>query len=491
VAAFIGLHSVVSSQVGHQGPPLQGVGPTVGVPEPTASKPESKLWFNDRSWWGSLWSSSAQAFRIHRLNALDHTWVDTGVEIDLRPDSHADALMDGSKLYIASHEHSHGPGGEPGNPQLLMRYSYAGGNYTLDAGFPVMIGDSATECMVIEKDSTGKLWAVWKQNLRVYYACTLGSDTLWSVPAVLPTCTTDFVSDDICSIVRFNNRVGVFWSNRNLNRFYFSQHFDGGPVGNWSGPEVALVGWDDHLDLASDSTGRVFAVVKTSAEEIKLLVRAAAGGWQEHLVSDRTNPLTRPIVVLNETEQIVRVFATSGGNIQMKSSPMGNIAFDPAPGTVVIDDPALAVNNVTSTKQNMTPATGLVVLASNSSATGTYWHHEINVPRSNGLTMASVLPGVAGVMNEFIVTGGTPGRTVVMFASTQTGSIFFTLPQCPAGLALELAEPYTRLPGVRVDASGVARLRFVVPAYVKNVKIHLQAVEAFTCRTSNRLVERF
>src|SRR5688572_8298945 len=145
LAAIVGLNSLASSQVGYQGPSLNSVGPMVGTPEPTAAKPESKLWFNDKTWWASMWSASAQAVRIHRLNALDHTWVDTGVEIDVRPDSHSDTLQDTTKLYIASHEFSHGPGGDPGEPQLFLRYSYAAGAYTLDPGYPVAIGDSATE----------------------------------------------------------------------------------------------------------------------------------------------------------------------------------------------------------------------------------------------------------------------------------------------------------------------------------------------------------
>src|SRR5262245_61031981 len=69
----------LAQDVGHEGPQYTGAGTT-----PTESKPESKLWFNDGHWWGSLWSTSAQAFRIHRLNFPTHAWIDTGVALDTR-----------------------------------------------------------------------------------------------------------------------------------------------------------------------------------------------------------------------------------------------------------------------------------------------------------------------------------------------------------------------------------------------------------------------
>lgn len=498
LAGLLGLGSVVTAQdVGFAGPGMAGVGPTVGLPEPTASKPEDKLWFNDHSWWGSLWSAGSQAFHIHRLNALTHTWVDTGVEVDARPDSHGDALWDGTKLYIATHEFSHGPGGDPGDPQLLLRYSYAAGTYTLDPGFPVAIGDVATETMVIEKDSTGTMWAVWKQNLRVFYSHTEGSDTAWSAPAVLPSCTSDFDSDDICSIIRFNgNRIGVMWSDRVQNAFLFARHVDGDPGTSWTPAEFVLREWDDHINLAADSAGRVFAAIKNSAEEVKLLVRGVGGvgGWQQYMVGDRTAALTRPIVLLNEVGRTVHVFATSGGTIQEKASSLDTIAFPPGAGTIVIRDADAAVNNATSSKQNVTPSTGIVVLAANTSTAGTYWHHEFQVPvepEEDGLVLGPILPGTAGVINEFRVTGATPGRLVGIMAGFRVGSSVISLVQCPDGVPIEVAAPYTRLPLVRPNGAGVATLRFLVPANVAGINIQLQAVEAFSCRASNRVAERF
>ncbi len=55
------------------------------VSSPTAEKPQSKLWFNDGLWWGSLYNASAGEYRIYRLNWDTQTWSDTGTRIDMSP----------------------------------------------------------------------------------------------------------------------------------------------------------------------------------------------------------------------------------------------------------------------------------------------------------------------------------------------------------------------------------------------------------------------
>ena len=58
---------------------------------PTGEKPESKLWWNDGSWWGSLWDPNASGYAIHRLNLDTQSWVSTGTLVDTRGSSRADA----------------------------------------------------------------------------------------------------------------------------------------------------------------------------------------------------------------------------------------------------------------------------------------------------------------------------------------------------------------------------------------------------------------
>ena len=61
--------------------------------DPTADKPQSKLWFNDGLWWATMFHSGSGTWHIYKLN-WPSQWVDTGTVIDTRATSRADALWD-------------------------------------------------------------------------------------------------------------------------------------------------------------------------------------------------------------------------------------------------------------------------------------------------------------------------------------------------------------------------------------------------------------
>jgi PKD repeat protein len=365
--------SAAPGDIGYEGPSTVGAQTSL-----TGEKPESKLWWNDGFWWASMWSGSGH--RIHRLDTSSQSWVNTGVPIDNRGSSRADVLWDGGtdKLYVASHVFSNSS--SSGYPARLYRYSYdAGSNtYSLDSGFPVTIANYRTEALVIAKDSTGQLWATWKQGTKIVVASTVCNpgcnDANWG-PAFSPSVPgTTISSDDISSITAFGgDKIGLFWSNQNADADYFAVHSDSDPDTAWSG-ETALSGpnlADDHVNLKTDSGGRVYAAVKTSASSstaplVYLLVRSTTGTWSRFTFGLERDHHTRPIVVLDEAQGTVHVFATSpesGGSIYQKSSPIGSISFPGGKGTEVLKDADGTLNNVTSTKQNVSEATGLVILA--------------------------------------------------------------------------------------------------------------------------------
>jgi hypothetical protein len=403
VGPLAGSASAATGDIGYQGPSTSGDGSAA-----TGEKPESKLWWNDGSWWAVLFDTHSQTHHIFRLDRPTETWVDQGTTVDNRPKSRSDVLWDGMHLYVASHVRaSSSAGATAGNPARLYRYGYnpTTRTYTLDTGFPVQIDNYSSETLTIDKDSTGVLWATWAQGAKVYVNSTIGSDGSWGTPFVLPVSgATSLDPDDISAVIAFaGSQIGVMWSNQVTSAVYFAIHSDGVPRTTWAASRTAIQGpatADDHINLKTlqaDPSGDVFAAIKTSLDDtgnsksaplIMLLVRnPATGEWRSYPVARISDCHTRPIVMLDSEHGVVYVFMTApetgcpfsgtDGAIFMKSSPIADIAFPTGRGTVVMRD-ALSphLNNVTSTKQTVTSATGLVVLASNDTAQH-YWHADL------------------------------------------------------------------------------------------------------------------
>jgi hypothetical protein len=364
---------------------------------PTGSKPESKLWFNN-GWWVSMFNPAAGEHRIYKLDRGTGVWADTGVTIDPRNSTRADTLWDAGsqKLYVASHVYTtSGKATTSGSSGRLYRYSYdaAGDRYSLDPGFPVTVNAAKTETLVIDKDSTGRLWATWTQGSRVYVNHTVAGDAAWGRPYIVPGTGTTLTSDDISSVIHFGaNKIGVMWSNQVDHHFYFSVHGDGSDdsASAWSTSVVpAGASSDDHINLKTDGAGRVYAAVKTSESPksrplVLLLVRAAGGAWSTSTFGTVSNSHTRPIVLLDEQHGLIHVFATcpqppktsgqAGGDICEKTTSMSSPLFSPGIGTPIIREAGSPkMNDATSTKQNVDSATGIVVMANNA-LTDTYWH---------------------------------------------------------------------------------------------------------------------
>jgi PKD repeat protein len=413
-----------TGDIGYEGPSTANAGSS-----PSGTKPESKLWWNDGHWWGNLWSATRNDYHIFRLDLATQHWTDTGVRTDDRGGTHADAVWDDAagKLYIASHKFSEKP--SSGYPSRLYRYSYSSstGTYSLDAGFPVSINNYRVEDLVVDKDSTGRLWATWVQGGAVWLNATVCSpgcnDASWGTPFVLPNSGT-VSADDISSLIAFGgNRIGVMWSNQNAATDYFAVHNDGDGDRTWA-IEPAMTGAkaaDDHINLRTTSDGRVFAAVKTSKTVATdpltmLLVRSAGGGWASYEFGKVRDGHTRPIIEIDEQHGVVHMFATSadgGGSIMEKTSPIDSISFPPGMGTEVIRDAStLDVNDATSTKQNVNATTGLVVVAHSTSRN--YFH------MYEPLDGSSPQPPVASFTTD--VTSGAAPLTV-HFSDTSSGSV--------------------------------------------------------------------
>jgi PKD repeat protein len=408
-----------------------------GTSSPLGTKrAESALWWNDGYWWANMWDPGTADFHIFRLDQATQAWQDTGVPLDRRSNTHADVLWDGTHLYVASHVHS--TTATSGYPSYLYRLTYdsATRQYVHEPGFPIQINNYKTDALVIDKDSTGKIWATWVQGSKVYVNRTTSGDLTWGTPFVLPVAGTDVTSGDLSAVVAFGgNKIGVMWSNQTSTNtgMYFAVHQDGQPDTTWQPSQTAVAGpesADDHINLKADQSGRVYAAVKSSydpasAPEVSLLVRdPATGAWSSHVFGTVAECHNRPIVLIDGSSQLIHMFAsapspgqscsTGGGTLYEKTAPLGAIDFAPGAGTPVIRDAdSAAIHNVSSTKQTVTGTTGIVALAVNT-LTSVYWHHSDGLVPPGALTAnfaGSPTSGVAPLTVQFTdtSTGGPTG----------------------------------------------------------------------------------
>ncbi|MFC7846868.1 Ig-like domain-containing protein [Arthrobacter sp. NPDC057388] len=442
--------------VGVEGPSHAGTG------TPTGTKRQSnELWFNDGIWWGNLWDTATADFHIFRFNADASSWVDTGVRTETRPNTHHDVLWDGTTLFVASYRFvNDGLPAQPNSPTTMRRYSYNSSTKTYVLESSQSINNHATETLSIDKDSTGRVWATWPQDNRIYVNVTATDGTTWGTPFPLPAALANVSVDDDSALIAFGpGKIGVMWSRQvgdATDGMYWSVHNDGAADSAWSTPVAAVSGQrsgDDHMNLKwldSTNSGRVFAATKTSftsaSQPLIQLLTFDGSAWSAHTIATVSECPNRVIVMIDESTQRLRTFATypkpsgttnagvcstSGGAIYEKSTPLNDISFTTSKTARIVDADQY-VHNVTSTKQNLnsaaqgTASSGVLVLA-DVNATSRYWHF---YEPGSGAGDDTTPPTVAGTAPAAGATGTAATANVTatfseaMNASTVTPATF-------------------------------------------------------------------
>jgi hypothetical protein len=290
---------------------------------------------------------------------------------------------------------------------------------------------------------------------------TVGDDRTWVPPYQLPTTddsstvTFDKVKDpggqpssDIAAVVSFDgNKIGVLWSNQRTEKVHWATHVDGTDDQTWAA-SVAYSqpkGADDHLNIksvAGGSAGRVFAVAKTSHTLpgdalINLLYLNTAGVWTSRIFASVADNVTRASVVIDAEHKNLYVFAAgpccAGGTIYYKKTTLANPRFGAGSGTPFIYSAAHPeANNVTSTKQTVSSASGLLAMAGDDQ-TRTYLYNRIDLGTDTAITGQ---PDAAMTTADasFTFSASIPGGTFLCSLDGAAESAC-TSPQSYTGLA--------------------------------------------------------
>jgi len=448
----------------------------VEATNPTLTKAESKVWFQDGSWYSAMLKTATPSptgrpnadHYIYRL--VGATWVPTATLIDERGTTKVDVLSTGNALYVTSHKFVSNATGvaqiDPSNKTRITKFTYdpATRSYTKVAGFPKVLNAFQMESLSIDVDSSGSLWVGWVQANSVFWQRSTDGGATWTAPSMLidPHAVTS--ADDIATVVSFGDRIGIMWSDQapGHDGFWFASAPAGAAPVSWTPAEAAYTGpgvGDDHVNLKS-LDGQVYAAIKTrndtgASPMVVVLRRTAAGAWTRKTAYVGSSNTTRPVIQLNITHQTAELFVTgpdaaggrgeAGGVIYRKSAPLSTLAFGAGLGQRVMSRPVSGrISNISGTKQAVSAATGLTIVASDPT-TSRYWHHSESLVRS-GPSAPSGVTATAGVGKVFLSwTAATAGDLPIdHYRITATPALPTAVPDVPAsetGTVRQIAVP--------------------------------------------------
>jgi len=332
----------------------------------TVQKPQSKLWHDQGTWWAAL----PQDTGVWLWRYADGRFEPQQTPGPLKgtgPNAECDAALHGGTLFVLAYQ-------KEGTEIPVHALAFTEGAYRELPGYPVSLhypgGASTITCDV---DSKGVLWAACvdaQSEVTVYSLQSKDPAAGFSGRQVLAASGRY----DIAAVAAFKGHVGVLWCHQKPQKLLFRAHKDGDPADRW-GPEeevaAAKGSANDHLNLAADAAGNLWAVTKNQTGpnmppvQIVLRRRNTEGKWDKAIpvIPPGTNR-TRPIVVLDGERPLAYVLYTdrvTKPNIicLRKVSLDDGKAGDEVKVLAADHD----LNDVTDCKGMVTAPTGLMVLA--------------------------------------------------------------------------------------------------------------------------------
>ncbi len=331
---------------------LQPLDP-IPVTATTGEKPQSKVWFAHNHWW-TVMPCSDGTF-LWKLEGI--TWNRQLYLIDSHG-AHADVKAKDNRAYILLFRRSQ-------SYLAVLEYVDSLGTYRFWSQNPAPVPlslDSYVETATIDIDSQQRMWLASDAYTDINVRWSDPPYTTWNGPfTIAEEVSAEVNSDDICAVVAFDGKIGVFWSDQNDERFGFRYHVDGESPTHWSGNEKPAsqsahsVGGgmaDDHMNIAVGPDGTLYVAVKTSYDtqgypKIALLVRRTDGDWDDLYEVDERG--TRPIAILDEANDkltVVYTETTGYDDIVCRHTSLNSISFG-SKQTLISG----SHNNATSTKE--------------------------------------------------------------------------------------------------------------------------------------------
>jgi len=312
---------------------------TIGAPIAGTKKTfdrnnQSKMFYHGGFWWLTAQSKTDLKWYLWKLSGL--VWTQ-GLQISSASKSRPDCILDASnnKVYIAL------PGG---STTLFTRLSYASGNWTVDAGYPVSIASFAQvsdKGLPLARAKNGDFWMFRAADSTLSAIHSSNQGATWSAPITVKKNLHNY--DALTDAVAFkhsgSNHLGFGYSENSApsSIFGFLRHKDSDPDTVWTDETAAIPQFagtisDDHISMVVHND-EVLIAVKTNGggpttTNVGLLQRATSGVWSQFPVLLSTG-WTRPLLAIDDSNNRLYFIGTREGPVkvgEMKNVALGDYA---------------------------------------------------------------------------------------------------------------------------------------------------------------------
>lgn len=429
--------------------PLYHIDPDLGgAPISTTTKAsfrksnQNKVFYHNHQWWAVAFEEPENKWYIWKYDGS--IWAKMiGMEKGLAYHYDIGVNSNTNKLYLlASHKSS----------PKLRRYSYIGGSWKLDGGFPLTLADfpnvdtNNPATMVLAKN--GDLWLFRVDTNRLQAKRSSDGGATWSAIVDVKTgLNTDKGTVDAVAFTQSGlNYVGVAYGETDSpspkSLFGFLRHKDGDPDNVWTDESAALTFFGveramNYASMAVDASNNVYLFTRvlgaaSGGPRNTLYKRSNTGVWDKYKVTlapdagwkapalaiDSENSRLVVVGVHNTTLVAEYKMCQLGDEATLETTAAAELFM--TPGAVY------AYDNPSTPATNFTAASGLMVCAENLTANDIYYRQVIaggNLP---------LIVGNIGIVSNEVNANATYTIPLTLSAngalSAGAGVLNFTFP---------------------------------------------------------------
>ena len=349
---------------------------------------QSKVFFHDTQWWAVAFDEPENKWYIWKFNGT--SWA-KNVGLDKGAAFAYDVVVNASanKVYfLAGHQ----------TLSRVLRYSYVGGTWKIDAGFPVDINDfvasDAVNPMSLAQAKNGDLWIFRIHGGALQAKRSLASDggTKWSKIVTIKSGLNHAsgITDAVAITAGGKNYIGVGYGENDAaqSRFGFLVHQLAAADSLWKDESAALAPFAaerglNRISMTTDADQNIYLVTQNtgatgSMPRNTLYKRSSLGVWKKFKVNSGARNWKTPALAIDATNKVLYLMGvnmqTSVG--EYKSCSLGEEAtLDSATVKTLFNVANGQFDDLSAPAANVNTASGLMICADNKTANDIYYRH--------------------------------------------------------------------------------------------------------------------